>query len=118
MKAALAGFAALVFFALVSVSVWATGHIAIGPAISELLNQPGAGTNPWFWATLFDAYFGFAWFWLYVAWREASAPRAALWLVLIALAGNMAMAAYVLIALAQTRHSDKISSLFIPRKRE
>ena len=66
------------------------------PAIRELFGHAGRGANPWFVATLFDAYFGFLWFWLWVAYKERGwVPRLA-WLVLILGLGNMAMAAYVL----------------------
>ena len=99
MKTALASFAVFVFVALVAVSAWATGHIGIGPAISELVGNPSLGINPWFWATLFDAYFGFLWFWLWVAYKESGVVSRLVWLLLILAAGNMAMAAYVLIQL-------------------
>lgn len=99
MKTLVAGFAVLVFAALVAVSVWATGHQSIAPAIQSLLQEPAAGNNPWFIATLFDAYFGFLWFWLWVAYREPGGTARLLWLLAILLLGNMAMAAYVLLSL-------------------
>lgn len=101
MKKALGAFALLVLASLIAVSVWAIGHISIVPAINDLLTRPEAGTHPWFVATLFDAYFGFLWFWLWVAYKETSWLSRGLWLVLIGGLGNMAMAAYVLIQLAR-----------------
>jgi len=52
--------------------------------------------HPWFIATLFDTYFGFLTFWLWLAYRENSWIAAILWLIAIVLLGNIAMASYVL----------------------
>jgi hypothetical protein len=84
---------------LVGVSIWATGQIGIGDAIRALVGQPTAGTHPWFIATLFDAYFGFLWFWAWIAYKETSNAARALWLVLVLGLGNIAMAAYMLLQL-------------------
>lgn len=106
-------FAVLAFLGLVGVSVWATGHIGVMPAIDALLAQPAAGTHPWFVATLFDAYFGFLWFWLWVAYKERSWPARLVWLALILMLGNMAMAAYVLIRIAKLPKDARIEDLLL-----
>ena len=85
--------------ALIGVSIWATSKIGIVPALQDLFGNPGAGTNPWFIATTFDAYFGFLWFWAWIAYKETSNVARAAWLLLILGLGNMAMAAYMLIQL-------------------
>ena len=85
--------------ALVGVSVWATSQVGIVPTIRDLAANPAAGTHPWFVATLFDAYFGFLWFWAWIAYKEASGAARALWLVLVLGLGNIAMAAYMLLQL-------------------
>jgi hypothetical protein len=59
--------------------------------------------DPWFVATLVDAYAGFLLFWTWVAWREASIPNAILWFVALMTLGNMAAAAYLLWRLYRTR---------------
>jgi hypothetical protein len=84
---------------LIGVSIWASSHLGIGPAIQSLLADPVAGTHPWFVATLFDAYFGFLWFWAWIAYRETSNLARGTWLVLIVGLGNIAMAAYMLLQL-------------------
>lgn len=99
MKPALALFAFAAFAALIGISIWATGHIGIVPVMDDVIANPGAGNNPWLIATLFDAYFAFLWFWLWVAYKETSWLARAIWLVLILIAGNMAMATYMLIQL-------------------
>ena len=99
MKTGLSLFSIAVLASLIGVSIWASAHIGIAPVIRELLANPAAGNSPWLVATLFDAYFGFLWFWLWVAYKETSWFARALWLLLILLTGNMAMAVYMLIQL-------------------
>lgn len=94
---ALLSFTALA--ALIGVSIWATDKMSIAPAIADLVNNPGAGNNPWFVATVTDAYFGFLWFWAWIAYKETSNLARAAWLVLVLALGNMAMAAYMLLQL-------------------
>lgn len=99
MKTRMTLLALAALLALIGVSIWATSHISIVPAVNALVEFPGAGTHPWFIATLLDAYFGFLWFWAWVAYKETSNLARGAWLVLILVLGNMAMAAYVLLQL-------------------
>jgi hypothetical protein len=84
---------------LIGVSVWASSLVGIVAALEALAAQPAAGTHPWFVATLADAYFGFLWFWAWIAYKETSNAARALWLVLVLGLGNIAMAAYMLVQL-------------------
>lgn len=59
----------------------------------------GLWPDPWFRATLADAYFGFVTVWLWVAWRERTWTIRLIWLVLFFALGNLAIATYVLLAL-------------------
>lgn len=93
----LLSFAALA--ALIGVSLWATSKVGIVAAIGALAADPAGGTHPWFIATLFDAYFGFLWFWAWIAYKETSNLARGAWLLLILVLGNIAMAAYMLLEL-------------------
>lgn len=115
MRASVAAFAVAALVALIGVSVWATGHQSIALAISDLIANPAGGNNPWMMATLFDAYFAFLWFWLWVAYRETGWAARLSWLLLILLTGNMAMAAYVLIALWRLPSGASIEQLLLRR---
>ncbi len=115
MKLSLSVFAGLVFVALVAVSVWATGHQALVAAISDLVANPAAHNNPWFVATLFDAYFGFLWFWLWVAYKQTTWISRLLWLALILLLGNIAMAAFVLLQLWRLPKGAGLEQLLLRR---
>lgn len=67
----------------------------------------------WFRATLADAYCGFLFFWLWVAWRQRSAAEGALWFVLIAILGNIAMALFLLIQLRRWHPGEGIARLLL-----
>ena len=56
-------------------------------------------SNPWFIATMFDAYFGFTTFYAWVFYRTPSWAARFAWFFLIMLLGNMAMAFYMLMIL-------------------
>jgi hypothetical protein len=69
--------------------------------------------HPWFIATLFDCYFGFLTFFLWVAYRESSWLARALWLIAIVALGNIAMSGYMLIALWRLPASAPIERLLL-----
>jgi len=115
MKSIVASFALAALFGLIGVSVWATGHQSIAVAIGDLIANPAGGNNPWLVATLFDAYFGFLWFWLWVAYKETGMLARLLWLVLILAMGNIAMAAYALIQLWKLPPGARIEDLLLRR---
>lgn len=117
MKTVVGLFAIAALAGLIGVSVWATGHVSIVPAIDDLLSQPSRQFNPWFVATLFDAYFGFLWFWLWIAYKETSNAARLVWLVLVLALGNMAMAAYALIQLATLPPGGTIEDFLLRRPR-
>ena len=71
----------------------------------------GLWPDPWFRATLADAYCGFLFFWLWVAWREKSVAQSILWFVLIMTLGNIAMAGYLLLQLRWWQPAEGIDSL-------
>lgn len=72
------------------VTVRASLHQSILEAAGPLVR------NPWGLATLFDAYFGFLTFYLWLAYKESRWWPRFYWLALILLLGNFAMAGYVL----------------------
>lgn len=101
--------------ALIGVSIWATARVGIVDAIGALVAAPSVGTHPWFVATLFDAYFGFLWFWAWIAYKERSNLARLAWLVGVLALGNMAMAAYMLIQLARLPPDPKPADLLLRR---
>src|ERR1043165_6397357 len=111
MKGWLLLFASIVLGSLIGVSFWASSRMYLLPAIHELLGHASKDANPWFVATLFDAYFGFLWFWLWVAYKERGFFSRVIWLVLILTLGNIAMAAFVMLQLARLPEGADIEDL-------
>jgi len=60
---------------------------------------PAYAANPWAVATLWDAYFGFLTFYVWVFYKERNIRARILWFLLIMGLGNIAMSLYVLIQL-------------------
>lgn len=84
---------------MLSMTVWVSMHksiLASGDEFSWI-------KSPWAIATLFDAYFGFATFYVWVAYKERNWGAKAIWFLLIMGLGNIAMSAYVLIQLFKLR---------------
>ncbi len=72
---------------------------------------PDFAANPWSIATLWDAYFGFLTFFVWVAWREGSTAARVVWFILIMLLGNIAMSIYVLIQLQRLAPGEPATSI-------
>ena len=100
-------FAMVVFLAMVAVTTWASLDANVLVGFQRLL------ADRWGLATLADAYFGFLWFWLWIAYKEASLGRSLLWLVLLFALGNLAMAAYVMIQLARLKPGAGFETLLL-----
>lgn len=79
---------------------------------SILMIPPVVTSDPWFIATLYDAYFGFLVVYLWVCYREHSPPLKVLWFILFALLGNIAIAVYALIALFRLKPGQGVDELF------
>lgn len=93
MKKFLVGFFAVLFLSMVV--------IIFAASLERSVFQAGQGLwpDPWFVATLVDAYIGFAIFYVWVAYKEKTAFSRILWFFLVMGLGNMATAFYVLLQL-------------------
>jgi hypothetical protein len=80
----------------------------------SILNVSAVVTaDPWFQATLTDAYLGFLTFYAWVAYKETSWLSRVLWFVLIMCLGNMAMAGYVILKLIALPANASASQLLL-----
>jgi Protein of unknown function (DUF1475) len=68
----------------------------------------------WTIATLLDAYYGFVTFYVWVWFKEKHFAARAIWFVLIMALGNMAMSAYVLIALFKLKANEPVLNILLP----
>ena len=97
MRRGLSIYSASVLFLMLGVTTWASLHEGVLAATARMIH------DPWSVATFFDAYFGFLWFWLWIAATERCGWTRWLWLPAILLLGNLAMASYALLRLARMK---------------
>ncbi len=76
---------------------------------------PGMLNHPWTVATLWDAYFGFLTFYIWVAYKEDRLFSRILWFFLIMVLGNIAMSFYVLVELFRLPPHSSFESLLMRR---
>jgi len=122
---------ALYFVLVLAAMTWVSWYASTAPTITSLPQYAALagkeGVNvikgfaivcaePWGLATMFDAYFGFLAFWLYVAWRERTAAARLGWLVALLLLGNFAIAAYALLCLRAAPSEADLGRVFFTRK--
>lgn len=101
----------IVILSMLAVTTWASLHTPLFALPREVW------TNPWFVATLLDAYWAFITFYVWVAWKEQSALARILWLPAILALGNFAMAAYMLAQLFQVSANSPLAPVFTQRNR-
>ena len=101
-----------VLFSFILVSMLAvTTYASLDQNILEI--GPELTRNPWFHATLVDAYFGFLTFYVWVAYKESGVWRKLVWFLLIMALGNIAMSIYVLVQLQRWDRSKGMDSLLL-----
>ena len=101
---------AIVLFAMLCVTSWASSFVALWKMPREI------ATHPWFIATLFDTYFAFLTFWAWVAYKETSNLARGAWLIGILLLGNIAMAIYMLRELFRVPAGARLDAVLLRRK--
>lgn len=94
-----------IFACMIAVTVHASRQIALWDAWDHF------AANPWAVATLWDAYFGFLFFTLWVFYREKSTGARILWFVLIFCLGNIAMSFYAFLQVMRLRPDEPAEAL-------
>jgi hypothetical protein len=100
-----------ILVAMIAVTAWAS----LRQPVWEWGGLTQAPDNGWTIATLFDAYFGFITFYVWLAWKERRWGRRIGWLIAILLLGNMAMSAYVLLQLRRLPAGEPMATLLTAR---
>lgn len=101
----------VVLVSMLIVTGWASSQQALGA-----FARSATFTHPWVIATLFDAYWAFIAFYVWVAWKERSLAARVLWFVAIVLLGNIAMAAYMLAQLFAVAADAPLDEVFARRQ--
>jgi hypothetical protein len=98
---------AAIFASMLAVTVQASLDRGVVEALRDLW------PDPWFRATLADAYFGFLTVYAWVAYRERGWLGRAVWFVLFMGLGNFAIASYMLIRLLRVPRGASISEVLL-----
>jgi hypothetical protein len=101
-----------VFFILILLAMLAVTTVA---SFDRSVLEAGADlwNDPWFRATLADAYFGFLTVYLWIAYKEGTWGRRVLWFALLMTLGNIAIAFYLLIQLYRLPASATVEDLLL-----
>ena len=97
----------VVISSMLGVTSWAGLHQSLGD-----FARSATFRDPWVIATLFDAYWAFITFFVWVAWKEGSALARILWFIAIMLLGNLAMATYMLAELFRVPAAGRLHDVF------
>ena len=101
----------ILFLAIIASMLAVTVQASLDRGVTEALRD--LWPDPWFRATLADAYFGFLTVYAWVAYRERRWRARALWFVLFMGLGNIAIAAYVLNRLFRVSRDAPISEILL-----
>jgi hypothetical protein len=72
--------------------------------------------HPWFIATMFDAYWGFTTFFVWVCYKQSSWTARLAWFVAIMALGNIAMSSYCLAELSEVPAGGRLSDVLTIRR--
>ena len=98
-----------IFLWMVGMTIWVSLHKSILLAGSEF----SWISSPWAVATLFDAYFGFITFFVWVCLKERGLTAKIVWFFLIMGLGNIAMSGYVLLQLFKLKPDEPVSNVLL-----
>ena len=98
-----------VFLSMIWVTTMASMSRSVIPAIVEFWN------DPWGRATLFDTYFAFMTFYLWVAYKECGWVRRIVWFIAIMALGNIAISVFMLKELFGLRADESWDTLLTRR---
>ena len=100
----------LVLASMLGVTTWASLQCPLFAVPRDVF------THPWFIATMFDAYWGFTTFFVWVCYKQTSLIARLAWFVAIMLLGNIAMAAYCLSELFSVSKDAPLANLLTVRR--
>lgn len=100
----------VVLASMLAVTTWASLQCPLFAVPREVF------THPWFIATLFDTYWAFLTFFVWVCFKQTSWIARVAWFVAIMLLGNIAMAVYCLNELFRVPPGGKLADLLTLRR--
>ena len=103
----------VLFTAILAAMLWVTVRASLDRSV--VTAAVDLWNDPWGRATLFDAYFGFLTFYVWVAFKEARWSMKVCWFFIIMALGNIAMSAYLIRELLRLGPQDSWSQLLTRR---
>lgn len=100
----------VILVSMLVVTSWASSLVALWETPRSVV------LHPWFIATLFDTYFGFFTFYLWLAYKETSTVARVVWFLAIMLLGNIAMATYMLVQLFRVPADARLEVVLLRNK--
>ena len=100
----------VVLASMLAVTSWASFRCPLFAVPREVF------THPWFIATMFDAYWGFTTFFVWVCYKQTSWLARGAWFIAIMLLGNIAMSAYCLSELFTLPKDGRLADLLTVRR--
>jgi hypothetical protein len=107
-------FLRFLFMVVIASMLWATTRASLQHSLFAIPSS--VTSNGWFVATLFDAYWAFVTFYVWLAWRETRMSVRLMWFLPVMLLGNLAMSAYLLRELFCLPSTGPLSKLFGERR--
>ena len=108
-------FLRFLFIVVIGSMLWVTSCASLHQSLGAFAHS-ATFRDPWVIATLFDAYWAFITFFVWVAWKEQSLVARLLWFVAIILLGNLAMSAYMLAQLFAVPADGPLDAVFTRRQ--
>jgi hypothetical protein len=102
------------FLAVILSMLWVTSWASLQCPLFGIPRE--VYTHPWFIATLFDAYWGFTTFFVWVCYKQTSWVARLGWFLAIMLLGNIAMAAYCLAELFRVPRDGRLADVLVVRR--
>ena len=99
MKKSLIWFFTIILISMLIVTTWASfqENVIVGGA--KIIREP------WGIATLFDTYFAFFTFYIWVIYKEVKWSSKLMWFILVVFLGNIAMSVYVLMQIYKIKNN-------------
>ena len=101
------------FLVVLASMLWVTSWASLRCPLFAVPREVSA--HPWFIATMFDAYWGFTTFFMWVCYQQRSWLSRIVWFVAIMLLGNIAMSSYCLAALFRAPRDGQLAELLTRR---
>jgi hypothetical protein len=101
----------VIIASMLTVTTWAGGQQSL-----SAFARSATFRDPWVIATLFDAYWAFITFYVWLAWKEQSLAARLLWFPAVMLLGNLAMSVYMLVQLFGVCPAGPLGDVFSHRQ--